>query len=530
MRETFTADLRSLAVVRILTGAGLVYDVLYRARDLEAHYTDGGVLSTETARALVKYFGWFSLHTLSGSLAYQVVLSVVFLVLSLLLMVGFGTRVVTPLCWMLYVSVQNRFFPGDYPGDYVLTMLLLSGICLPWGAWFSLDAWRGRRRRELPAPRYRGLSAYAFFLLFTVFLCKTGISKFAAGGRWLDGQALYLTLSAIRYTSHWLDWSLEHLTLLEAVTYVVPWVEVLSPLVLFFPWKNGGVRTMAVAIICAMFTSFGTGLDLHLLPFLAAVAYLGFLPPWFWDTFLPALVRRSWWRSPHPAEAVSDDLALAPGRAFVSVSNGLVAVLLALHATHYYYKIGNFGYFSTTRSPPEAVDKMLSFLKMKNIYRMFSDPNVFEQSDGWDVAPGVLANGRKINVFTGEALSFEQPKDLIQSVGGFRWRQYLTLMNWYPTWNPKNITSYHVIEYSKMREDLARYMCRSWNARHTGGEALVSMNLAMVIAPVRYAQPKPPYRVVELLEQVHLCEGVGTSPAHGPVAGPDSSEAERADR
>ncbi|WP_155893967.1 hypothetical protein [Cystobacter fuscus] len=521
--------MRSLAVVRILTGAGVVFDVLYRARDLEAHYTQAGVISTETARALVEYFGWFSLHTLSGSLAYQIGLSALFLVLGLLLMVGFATRLVTPLCWMLYVSVQNRFFAGDYPGDYVLTLLLLSGICLPWGAWFSVDAWRGRGR-AMPAPRYRGLSAHAFFLLFTVFLCNTGISKFAAGDRWLDGKALYLTLSSIRYTSHWLDWTLEHLTLLEVVTYAVPWIELVSPVVLFFPWKNGGVRTLAVAIICAMFTSFGIGLDLHQLPFLAAVAYLGFLPPWFWDRFLPALSRGAWWRAPPSEEAVSHDLALAPGRVFVSINNGLVAVLLALHATHYYYKIGNYGYFSTPRSPPVLVDKTLSFLKMKNIYRMFSDPRVFEQSDGWDVAPGVLASGREINVFTGDALSFEQPKDLIQSIGGFRWRQYLTLMNWYPTWNPKNITSYHVIEYAAMRRDLARYLCRQWNARHTGADMLVRMNLAMVIAPVRYAQPKPSYRVVELLEQAHPCEDVGASPARGPVAAPEHLEPERAAR
>jgi|GEM_PF-5925806 len=514
--EAFTVDLRSLAVMRILTGASLAFDVLYRARDLEAHYTDTGVLSTETARALVDYFGWFSLHTLSGSIAYQLTLSLVSLVLSLLLMVGWATRLVTPLCWMLCVSVQNRFFPGDYPGDYVLTMLLLSGICLPWGAWFSVDAWRAGRGGERPAPRYRGLGAWVFFLLFAAFLCKTGISKFAAGGRWLDGKALYLTLSSIRYTSHWLDWSLAHLTLLEAVTDVVPWVELLSPLLLFFPWKNGVVRTSSVAFICAMFASFGIGLDLHQLPFLAAVAYLGFLPPWFWERCLPTRLRQSLWGPSRAEEALSHDLALAPGRAYVFFNNGLAAVLLTLHATHYYYKIGNFGYFSTPRSPPVLVEQTLNFLKMKNIYRMFSDPNVFEQSDGWDVAPGVLASGQRINVFTGEALSFEQPRELIPSVGGFRWRQYLTLMNWYPTWNPKNITSYHVIEYSELRMDLVRYLCRHWNARHTGANTLVSVNLAMVIAPVRYAQPKPPYRVVELLDQAHRCEGVGAEPARGP--------------
>jgi hypothetical protein len=406
-------------------------------------------------------------------------------------------------------------------------MLLLSGICLPWGARFSLDAWR-RRAAGTPAPRYLGFSAHAFFLLFVTFLCKTSISKFAAGGRWSDGKALYLTLSSIRYTSHSLDWSLGHLTLLEVITYAIPWIELAAPLLLFLPWRNGVVRTSTVAVICAMLASFGIGLDLHLLPLLTAVAFMGFLPPWFWDRFLPALSRRPRRETSSPAGAISEDLALAPGRLYASVNNVLVAVLLVLHATHYYYKIGNFGYFSTPRSPPVFVDKTLNFLKMKNIYRMFSDPNVFEQSDGWDVAPGVLRSGRKINVFTGEELSFEQPKDLIQSVGGFRWRQYLTLMNWYPTWNPKNITSYHVIEYTTMRRDLARYLCRQWNASHTGEDVLVGMNLSMVVAPVRYAQPKPAIQVVDLLEPSFRCEDARPAPARDPAAMPTPAAHERA--
>ena len=505
-QEAFTADLRSLAVMRILTGGSVAFDLLYRMRDLEAHYTDAGVLSTATASALVKHFGWFSLHTLHGSYSYQLALSLLFLVCSLSLLVGFKTRLVTPLCWMLYVSMQNRFFPGDYPGDYVLTMVLLSGSFLPWGSWFSVDA--RLSGQAVPAPRYRGLSARGFFLLFATFFCTTGISKIAAGGHWFDGQALYLTLSAIRYTSHWLDWSLEYLGLLQFITHIVPWLELFSPVLLFFPYQNGIVRTVAVALICTLLSSFGIGLDLHQLPFVAAVAFIGFLPPWFWDKGLPALLRRPFlrWGAPAPADAVSHDLVLTPGKAFARVNNTLASGLLLLHATHYYYKIGNFGYFSSPRSPPALVDTAMNFLKIKNIYRMFSDPNVFEQSDGWDVAPGVLADGRKINVFTGEALSFEQPKDLIQSIGGFRWRQYLTLMNWYPTWNPKNITSYHVVEYDTLRRDLMRFMCRRWNVRHTGGSQLVRMNLAMVVAPVRYAQPKLPYRVVELLEQDHACE------------------------
>jgi hypothetical protein len=508
VREAFTADLRSLSLMRILTGVGLLGDILYRARDLEAHYTDHGIVSLETARALVRHFGWFSLHTLNGSYAYQLALSLLFGVLALMLTLGFATRLVTPLCWVLFVSVQNRFLFGDYPGDYILTMLLLSGIFLPWGTFFSMDALQRRSRGEpAPAPRYRGLSALAFFFLFAIFITKTGISKIAVGGRWMDGTALFCVLSAIRYSSRWLDWSLEHLSLLKLISHAVPWIESFSPLFFFLPWRNGVIRTLAIVAICVMFAGFQIGLDLHLLPYLAAAAYIGFLPPWFWEELLPRLSGRWPWRATTaPTPGVSSDSRLLPTRVHVYLNHLVLSFIFALNATHYFYKIGNFGYFSSPRAPPALVNRTMDFLKIKNIYRMFSDPEVFEASDGWDVAPGELASGRKINVFTGGPLSFERPGDLLTSIGGFRWRQYLTLVNWYPTWNPKNITSYHVVESSKLREDLLRFMCRRWNAQHKGPDRLVRVNLNMVVSPVRYGQSRVPPRTVELLDKAYSCE------------------------
>jgi hypothetical protein len=160
----------------------------------------------------------------------------------------------------------------------------------------------------------------------------------------------------------------------------------------------------------------------------------------------------------------------------------------------------------------------MDFFRIKNIYRMFADPTVFEQSDGWDVAPGELASGRKIDVFTGRALSFEPPESAIEALGSLRWRQYLTLINWYPTWDPKNITSYHVVDYATLRRGLARFLCRQWNERHDGAERLVRVNLAMVISRVRYGLPKAPPQIVELLERAYGCEGATSMARSGAHA------------
>jgi hypothetical protein len=293
LQEATTMDLRSLACMRILTGGVVVWDVLDRARDLTAHYTDAGVLPAETARALVSHFGWFSLHAQSGSFGYQLALAILALVLGLSLAAGLATRIVTPLCWVLCVSVQNRFCLGDYPGDYLLAVLLLTGSFLPWGAWFSVDAWRRQRGGAAPpAPRYRGVSALALLALFVLFLGAAGLSKIAAGGSWRDGTALFLTLSSARYAGGWLEWTLSYPAFLQSIGHAIPWIELALPVLLIWPWRNGAVRTAALAAASAMFTSFSIGLDLGAFPFLAGVAAAGLLPPWFWERLPPALRRK----------------------------------------------------------------------------------------------------------------------------------------------------------------------------------------------------------------------------------------------
>jgi hypothetical protein len=496
--------------MRVLTGAGVVWDVLDRARDLTAHYTDDGVLPTATARALVEHFGWFSLHTLSGSYSYQLALALLALLLGLLLVAGLGTRLVTPLSWLLCVSVQGRFCLADYPGDYLLAGLLLAGCFLPWGAWYSADAWLRTQRRggavALPPPHYRGASGCVLLALFALLLGAAGLSKLAAGGHWRDGTALFLTLSSRRYAGGWLAWTLEYPALLRPISYALPWLEIGLSLLLLSPWRTGATRTAAIASACALFVSFSIGLDLGAFTFLAGAAAVGLLPPWFWERLLPRLGYPAPGAAAAPPDgAITRDAALLPRRA-ARVSGALASCLLVLHVTHHIYKIGNFGFFDAPRTPPAAIDRALDLFRLKNIFRMFADPSVFEQSDGWDVAPGELADGRRIDALTGRALTLEPPPSVSGSLGGLRWTQYLTMLNWYPSWSPRHITHYYVVDYQTLREGLARYLCRRWNGGHGGAERLVSVSLAMVIAEVRYMRPRAPARIVELLERPYRCE------------------------
>ncbi len=110
-RDVFAIDVRSLACVRIGFGLILLYDLAVRLPDLEAHYSDAGMLTREARRELVFSFGtawWMSPHMLSGAGWFQGMLMAIAAVAALALVVGFYTRIALFCSWFLLLGLQAR--------------------------------------------------------------------------------------------------------------------------------------------------------------------------------------------------------------------------------------------------------------------------------------------------------------------------------------------------------------------------------------------------------------------------------------
>lgn len=273
--ELFSIDLRSLAVFRIGLGALLLVDLAYRARLLEAHYTDAGVLPRAILPALPRY----SLHTLSGGVALQVVLFTLAAAFAAMLLVGVFTRIATIASWLLLISLhyRNPFLLDG--GDTLLLQLLLWSLFLPLGERWSIDA----RRRGMPADRTAVLSAasVALLLQFVYFYVSTGAAK--TGPEWSEeGTALQMALSQT-YWSRPLGQALRSSPeLLGALTPVVVHFETYAPFLMFVPWFMGPLRMLTILAFAALMGGLGATIQLHLFPFAGMLVALPFLPTWFW--------------------------------------------------------------------------------------------------------------------------------------------------------------------------------------------------------------------------------------------------------
>jgi predicted DCC family thiol-disulfide oxidoreductase YuxK len=77
--------------------------------------------------------------------------------------------------------------------------------------------------------------------------------------------------------------------MMRLVTHGVFWFQVIGPALLFFPLWNGPIRTAAVFAFILMHVGMGLCLQIGLFSWIAAVAMIVFLPPWFWDRILSRL-------------------------------------------------------------------------------------------------------------------------------------------------------------------------------------------------------------------------------------------------
>ena len=193
VRDLFGIDTGSLAVFRIALGLAILADLLIRAPDLGALYTEEGVLPRslldEQVLNLVP-------HLMFDGALGQGLLFAVEGIVALLLAAGWRTRWVTIASWALLMSLQARNPAVRNGGDETFRLLLFWSMFLPLGASWSVDARRRtaqRRRASLPA-------ALPAALLLQVALIYPFNALYKDGAAWTsDFTALELFLGNARW-------------------------------------------------------------------------------------------------------------------------------------------------------------------------------------------------------------------------------------------------------------------------------------------------------------------------------------------
>jgi hypothetical protein len=411
----------------------------------------------------------------------------------------------------------------------LLRLLLFWAMFLPLGAYWSID----RARAEIPrlSPRFLSVATVGLFMQIAFVYWFTAALK--SGPEWrVDGTALYYALSLDQIVTPFGHYLLNFPRLLEVMTFGTFGLEAFGPLLLFCPIFTGPVRTAIVLAFMSLHFGIWLTMDIGIFPWISAFCMVCFLPGWFWDrasTLHSALLRRislarrlqhataRWTHTagaslrtrlpyvagarqpsfagltlhadelanrtvseipPPPTETTSQDGGSVehetqhdapddePTRLRSSLATNLLALFFVL-----YVLCWNLTTVSAFTMPERAVP-IGPFLGLDQYWGMFAPSP--SKDDGWYVIPGDLSGGQQVDLmsvtrddYSLHAVSWEKPRDITSTYKNEHWRKYL-----------ENVWSQ---QHANQRLYFGQYICREWNARHTGADQLKTFQITYML-------------------------------------------------
>ena len=473
IKKLFSADLRSLALLRIGVAFIIIIDLINRSSDLVAHYTDHGAYPISAFSDYQKHNAWnLSFHTISGDWQIQLFLFLLAGLFALLLLVGYKTTIMTIVCWLFLLSLQARNPFIQNAGDTTLRLLLFWGIFLPWGKKISIDHLLSPILQKSNTVTSLGILGY--FLQIAIIYLFAAWYKFNSP-TWIGGNAVQYSLqleSMATYVAHFLR---VYPDFLRISNYSVLLFEAIGPILLFVPLFNGMVKILVVLGFIFMHISFGLNLDIGVFPLVSMVSVLGFLPPSFWNKVSNVKIKNYWKlfriinylknlevsMQLNRKKIIHFPILIIIIRPLFNLSHHLLSIFICVIIFWIiWWNISELA-FSDYKMPKNVADFGF-YLRLNQKWNMFSN---FQHKDtGWYVIPGLLSNGKIVDIYkAGGDFNFLEPKLISSTYKNEHWRKYLRSLR------KKDFQIYY-----------ASYLCREWNNTHIKDQKLINLEMILI--------------------------------------------------
>lgn len=448
-------DSRSLGLFRIGIAAVVLCDLASRAADLRAHYTDWGILPRW---AVVTWLGpgaWLSPFLWRDGAWWAAGLMLATAAAATGLLVGWRSRTMAVLCFVLVAGLHARNPAVDHGGDNMLRVLLFWMPLLP-----LPGAWAIGGPRSVAARMLRGPGVFAIRLQLCIVYWVTGLLK--CNAVWLvDRDGILAALSFDQMATSWGRVLLHWPRLMRALAPGTIALELGGPLLVWSPWANGPLRFVVVlAFVCFHLVGIAPAFVLGTFPWVCAVAWALFVPEWLWE------------RIGAGAPASEAGATRSPASWRGAVGAGVLGAVLL------YLTVLAAGSIRPDWALPAKFELPASIVGIRQQWNMFLRP---PRDDGWFVMAGRLANGSVRDVWRDAPVNARKPDSVAQSYGNSRWIKYLVQLN--------------DRSYVHHRRLFGNYLCRRWNEHRRGGERLVGVRLyfllELTLADGKEAPPQP---------------------------------------
>jgi len=233
----------------------------------------------------------FSIMAANGQLWFQYLVLVVAFVVGLLLMVGWRTRLMTILGFLLVISFDGRNPMVSSGADLLMRMTFLWAIFLPLGRVFSLDrVINPLTKTELESLARGHFSAASIAMLVQVCLVYISTVYHKDQPVWREEfTALYYALALDDFRLPLGDIIFRHWDLMRGLNILTLIFEFTAPLLLLCPFFNRITRMLGVLVLWSLHLGFGSMLWVGMFPFIGITSAAALMPARFY-TFIGGIL------------------------------------------------------------------------------------------------------------------------------------------------------------------------------------------------------------------------------------------------
>ncbi|MEM7545280.1 MAG: HTTM domain-containing protein [Pseudomonadota bacterium] len=289
LRLLFSIDLRSLAAMRIGLAITSLYALAVLAPDLATFYSDHG-LTVRDWDAPHQRYGGLSVLLLSGGAWLAWLLWTVGVVASLIFLVGWRGRVAAAVLWVVWVSFTSRNAFVVQGGDQLMGLLLFWCMFLPISARFSVD--QALTPQDRHGPQSICSVATVGLLLQVLYVYVFGALMKTSEVWFPNASAIYVALHLDTFVTGLGIWLREYGLLMQLLTLFVFLLELLTPILLFFPDARLWVRKVTLALLIDMHIGFRFFLHIGHFWMVSLSSLMAYVPSDWWN-WLAA----QWWRA-----------------------------------------------------------------------------------------------------------------------------------------------------------------------------------------------------------------------------------------
>jgi hypothetical protein len=277
-------DLRSLSLARFFLGILCFIDIANRIPQINAFYSDNGILPRWL---IIQNYEWpwaMSLFNLNGSFSFVLIVSIIGMIASLSYSFGLRTKLSNCIVWIVIMSFHARFQQINHGGDNLLRLMLFWSLFLPMNAFYSFDSVlsSSNNRSEPHEKTYSGWGSAGWLVqticvYFFTFLYKWDPSWFQ------KFDSVYYAMNLDMFTTPVGKSLLGFPVLMQFSSIFAFFLEGIAPILLIIPWRVDFFRGIAVVLLFGLHIGIWFTLVLGNFAPACLILWMGFIPSSWWE-------------------------------------------------------------------------------------------------------------------------------------------------------------------------------------------------------------------------------------------------------